>query len=334
MMIFSTKAVPEDEGFDRWREEFASRVFNADVIRLDQPAQEPFRTLDQALQLGELALTSCSGSPKGFSRSRKQASDGDDSFTFCINRWGRIELEQSGAATADDRPLVTLFDHSKPLERFAITHNERTQGKGVSVKSYNFTVPRRLILEAAPAAQEQVGKPLRQHERALQYLVWYTENLLRAPIVVAEPALAQRAGEHIFDFLAMLLGPTRDAAEIAAGRGWREGRLTAILSFVAANISDPRLGPRMIAEAHGISVRYVSQLMEGRGETISRYILRARLEKVARKLSDAAALHMRVGDLALACGFNDISSFNRAFKNHFGDSPRAYRRARANSAPS
>jgi AraC-like DNA-binding protein len=327
MIKFSTDDLPEAESFDRWREEFVGLIFNADVLPLHQSSYEPFRTLDRVLPLGDLALTDCSGVPKGFARSRKQASDGDDGFSFCVNRRGRIELAQAGSTVAEDRANIVMFDHGKPLERYALTHNAYTSGRGGIVKAYSFIVPRRRVLEAAPDALESIGKVLQRHGRALQYVVWYSENLLRTPGLVSDPTLAERAGEHIFDFLAVLLGPTRDAAEVAAGQGLRAARLMAILSYIDNNITNPELSVRTIAEAHGISARYVSQLMEDRGETAGRYILRSRLERVARLLSDQAAPASRFVDIALACGFNDISSFNRAFKSHFGESPRSFRQA-------
>jgi len=65
---------------------------------------------------------------------------------------------------------------------------------------------------------------------------------LAAPIT--GPALAGLAGDHLFDLIAMLIGPTRDAAELAAGRRLRSGRLMAILSYVDRNISTPPTEPQ------------------------------------------------------------------------------------------
>jgi AraC-like DNA-binding protein len=328
MIKFSTESLPEAERFDRWREEFMRPVYNFDVLRLHRPEHESFHTVDEVLKLGELGFAGCTGGPRGFSRSRKQASDGDDCFTFCVNRRGRIELSQSGSVLSVSRTRIVLVDHGRPVERLAVTPDAQTSHDDSTVRCYNYTVPRHRLLEAAPNVQDHVGKAVPGDGRVLQYLVWYTESLLSKPVTVAEPALASLAGDHVFDLIAMLVGPTRDAAELAVGRGLRASRLMAILSYVDRNLSNSNLSPRTIADAHGISVRYVSQLMEERGETIGRYIVRSRLERVAQKLSDPATLGTRVGDIALACGFNDISSFNRAFKGYFGESPRSYRRTK------
>src|SRR5208283_799598 len=53
------------------------------------------------------------------------------------------------------------------------------------------------------------------------------------------------------------------------------------------------------------------------------YVLRARLREAAVRL---AAQPNKVLDIALDCGFGDVSNFNRAFRAEFGVSPRVYRR--------
>lgn len=58
------------------------------------------------------------------------------------------------------------------------------------------------------------------------------------------------------------------------------------------------------------------------GTTPHQYILRARLRAAVERLVDEPA---KVIDIALDCGFDDVSNFNRAFRNEFGLSPRAYR---------
>jgi AraC family transcriptional regulator len=58
------------------------------------------------------------------------------------------------------------------------------------------------------------------------------------------------------------------------------------------------------------------------GLTPHQYVRRARLREAARRLAVEPA---KVLDIALDCGFGDVSNFNRAFRAEFGVSPRAYR---------
>jgi AraC family transcriptional regulator len=59
------------------------------------------------------------------------------------------------------------------------------------------------------------------------------------------------------------------------------------------------------------------------GITPHQYVLRARLRDAAWRLATETD---KVLDVALDCGFGDVSNFNRAFRAEFGLSPRTFRR--------
>lgn len=58
------------------------------------------------------------------------------------------------------------------------------------------------------------------------------------------------------------------------------------------------------------------------GVTPHQYMLRARLREAALRLVSRGD---KILDVALQCGFGDLSNFNRAFRTEFGRTPRAYR---------
>ena len=64
-----------------------------------------------------------------------------------------------------------------------------------------------------------------------------------------------------------------------------------------------------------MSTRYSSSA------SFSERVLEARLRRVSAMLSDRRYAGLRIGEIALACGFSDISYFNRCFRRRFGCSP-------------
>jgi AraC family transcriptional regulator len=58
------------------------------------------------------------------------------------------------------------------------------------------------------------------------------------------------------------------------------------------------------------------------GVTPHQYVRRMRLQKASVRL---AREKTKVLDIALDCGFGDVSNFNRAFREEYGMSPRRYR---------
>ena len=54
---------------------------------------------------------------------------------------------------------------------------------------------------------------------------------------------------------------------------------------------------------------------------LHQYVVRARLREAAVRLRVRSD---RILDIALDCGFGDVSNFNRMFRAEFGRSPRTY----------
>ncbi|MDX3498097.1 helix-turn-helix transcriptional regulator [Streptomyces turgidiscabies] len=105
-------------------------------------------------------------------------------------------------------------------------------------------------------------------------------------------------------------------------------RLAPILAWIEQNLSDLRLGPERVAEAHHVSLRQLHRLFTGTGTTCSQYILRRRLERIREDIlrydPDAS-----LTTIALRWGIDDPSYLSKVFRKHFGTSPREARRRRA-----
>ncbi len=101
--------------------------------------------------------------------------------------------------------------------------------------------------------------------------------------------------------------------------------LREIMEFVNHNISVVGLCPSRAAEHFGISARYVHKLFAASGTTFSTYVVNRRLEHIRSDLLAPACRNQPISNLAYRWGFNDLSSFNRAFKSRFGCSPTRFR---------
>jgi AraC-like DNA-binding protein len=111
-----------------------------------------------------------------------------------------------------------------------------------------------------------------------------------------------------------------EASPLAASYLLRE-----IMEYIAQNISDAHLSPRSAAEHFGISARYVHKLFATGNMTFNAFVAGKRLEHVRSDLLSLTCRRQPVSGLAYRWGFNDLSSFNRRFKQRFGCSPSQYR---------
>jgi AraC-like DNA-binding protein len=126
---------------------------------------------------------------------------------------------------------------------------------------------------------------------------------------------------HIHDLMALAIGATRDATEIAKSRGARAARLRAIKEDIANCLDQPDLSVATIAAQHRIKPRWIQRLFESEGTTFTEYVLAQRLVRAHRLLTDARYAGEKISAIALDAGFGDVSYFNRVFRRRYGVAP-------------
>lgn len=93
--------------------------------------------------------------------------------------------------------------------------------------------------------------------------------------------------------------------------------LQRIEQYVEKHLGNPDLAPPLIADACGLSVRYLHKLFNSTPYSLGEWIRLRRLEAVHRGLLDPNC-HLSIGELAMRWGFSDQAQFTRSFRQHFG----------------
>lgn len=138
---------------------------------------------------------------------------------------------------------------------------------------------------------------------------------------------AEAVGRYVLDLAAVALEATAEGGGVLLSRS-SAALLARIKSYMSDNLADPALSPATLAAAHGISVRHVHRLFHETGDSVGAAIRRARLERCRADLEDPRQRARSVTEIALRWGFNDSAHFSRAFREHFGVSPRSVRARR------
>ena len=129
--------------------------------------------------------------------------------------------------------------------------------------------------------------------------------------------------------------PRRSAADLrrgndrpatdAGGTATKAAILHRLCQTIERRLDDPDLTPARVAEAEGISERYLQKLFEGTGSSFTHYLRERRLQRTSADLSNPAEAHHSISEIAFRNGFNDSAHFSRAFRHRFGLSPREFR---------
>jgi AraC-like DNA-binding protein len=155
---------------------------------------------------------------------------------------------------------------------------------------------------------------------AFRLLMTYVTAMGREPGPASED-LQRLAAEHVHDLVALALGATRDAAEVARSRGVRTARLHAAKTFVMRHLGRYGLSAVTVAAHLGVTPRYVHMLFEASGLSFSEFVVAERLARAHRMLSALRHAGERISTIAYAAGFADLSHFNRAFRRRYGCTP-------------
>ena len=91
---------------------------------------------------------------------------------------------------------------------------------------------------------------------------------------------------------------------------------------------DPDLSAGALAEAIGATPRELSEVLTRElGQSFFEAVAARRVEEAKARLADPAQADATVLEILHASGFNSKSAFHRAFREHAGQTPSAYRRA-------
>jgi AraC-like DNA-binding protein len=303
---FSTEALPEPDRVEIFRELCGQKMIRLEVEPLPGPR---FRVDMLAQTLAGLDIAWSLNSPVRVNRTRQLLSDGNDK---CIFRWSDTasSAEHMGRqmkAGAGDAVILSGCDPG------SIALDSAAQIVG-------FSFPRAVLGSLLRDSDAWIARPIPGQSGSLQLLIRYL-RILRDEPAAAAPEVQRLAVLHIYDLLAIALGATPDAAEVARERGVHAARLRVVKADIADHVSDGDLSIADVAARHRLKPRYVQRLFESEGTTFTQFVCDRRLDAAYRMLASRRFDHKRIGDIAFEAGFNDLSYFNRAFRRRFEASP-------------
>jgi AraC-like DNA-binding protein len=307
---FSTDSFPAHERVAAWSEALSSHC--GVRIDVDLRSAAEFRSSAKITRISSFGLVEGSTMPYRQGNSRGMVLNDDVTFCAVLTApWGVSQLGRSLDLHPGDFSLLSNCDVS------VITVPEQCRHMGI-------TVPRASLKPLVPDIGDMFADRIPASSPALQMLLRYLD-LARRDNVVTTPELAAAFTDHVCDLLAVALGPTRDAAEQARARGLPAARLQAIKDDIAYNLCRSDLSVHSVAARHKVSARYVQKLFEESGCTFTQFVMEQRLAAAHKAL--AARSNVPIHSVAYGLGFNDLSHFNRAFRQRFGCTPGDVRNA-------
>ena len=109
-----------------------------------------------------------------------------------------------------------------------------------------------------------------------------------------------------------------------------EERFATIEACILKNLTNPELCAADVAGQCGISLRYMSRILQSKNTSYGKLVWDHRLSKAQEWLCSERMQAYSINEIALNAGFKSSTHFSRAFKAAFGQPPAGFRRARRN----
>ncbi len=313
LIQFSTDSVPERERLPYFRE-----ALGRSFTRLDLGPYDDRPVRYEATVHGFDGLGVIWGRTNGNIGRRTQSllTDGNDDFIFgtvlsgCSlpSQVGREFRMDAGAAVLLSCSDVGAKDYPVPTEFLTLR------------------IARRLLNGMAARPEDALARPIPANTEALRLLVDYIRLTLKNR-QLASPELRRLFTSYVSDLVALAVGATRDAADVAYGRGMRAARLQAAKAFITRNSRRADLSANIVATYLGVTPRYVHLLFETEGLSCNEFVVERRLVRAYEMLFDSQRSDRTISAIAFTVGFSDLSHFNRAFRRRFGMTPSEVRHA-------
>jgi len=315
--IISTAGVPARERFGFWRE-VSSKLWVSYDLRC-----EPEPALFQA-QVGVGAFGAVQASllttwPHVVTRTEKLIRRSDpEVFKFgCVIRGGAL-VERDGRQAELRAGDLTLFDTSRPFRGW---HLPGAQPPRLLLLQF----PRALLPLPAQVARElscvRIAGDHGVGALSSRFLRELAQRMDEFSV-----ADAARLAPLTLDLLTTAVAGALEAQDAVPEEARRRALLVRVHVFIRENLGDPDLGPRTIADAHHVSVRYLHKLFQAEARTVTELIRNTRLERCRLDLADPRLIGRPIRETAARWGFTNASQFSQAFRAAYGLSPSELRR--------
>jgi AraC-like DNA-binding protein len=303
----STDALPERDRLTVWREVYGRLLFNMEIAPIGDGA---FRAEVALRRLPGAGVSMGSRSPADFTITRPLLATASDNVVLAVVLKGRARASQLGrdeSVAQGSAILMTTCDVG--------THTLLDQGHHLTIQ-----LPREALAPLIPDLGARLMRPFAPDSHALKLMIAYAKAAMQLD-ASAPHDLQRRVAAHLRDIMGFLAGMREQDINAQGAGSIRAVRLHAIKMAIESQLGLHDLSAEMLAAAQHISSDYVRKLFRDEGTSLSDYVLTRRLARAHAMLIDPLRAGQRIASIAFESGFNDLSYFNRTFRQRYARSP-------------
>lgn len=308
---WNTQAVRPSERFAYWQDAINGVLAPRE---LQSASRQNFSGALLAYSLGGVSMTHGICSPLIVNRRRADIARSTKSAYYLVcPLQGALEANQSGRTATVGPGECTVVFTGEPF-RLEFKHKSN---------ALTAQLPHELIYNRVESIADRTAINLSSKTVTGKALAAFIQSLPQNRMR-AQPQQARTLSQILVNLTEATLRELDDPSELGS---CSSRRITgeAISDFIASHLKDPLLSPMRAARVFAVSERTIHAAMQEFGESFMAHVRQRRIDAIATELRTREASMRRISDIVFDWGFNDLSVANRAFRLHFGKSPRDYR---------
>jgi AraC-like DNA-binding protein len=285
-----------------WLQDMGRHVLNVDVTAL---GGAPVKASVEMTELPSLSIVGFELSPLTMSRAARHLDDGYDGLALSVPFLGTAFARQGSHDFTVAAGEAILLDARRPSD---LANTDAMSFVG-------FKLSRRWFAERGFALMTEHPLPL-QRSVALKLLIEY------AMAVVTHGADGHLANVYDLHISELITAALMDASGVASAQPviLRDARYRLIAQAIRRRATEPSFSLVDLARDIAHSERTIQAALGRHGESFSSLLRNERLAIAHGLLQSGRG--GPIAAIAFAAGFQDLSTFNRAFRERFGMQPR------------
>lgn len=312
----TTAEKPARERFDYWRDLICDEFVKLDCEDVAQ--QKNFvGEIRGGVGVADLRFSEVISDPQLVRRSKRQIARSTEE-EFLIS----FQLEQQGVVRQDGREALlnpgyfALYDSTRP---YTLSFNK-------PFHQFIVQIPRQVLAQHLMDPESYTAIPVCGTSGLGAILSNFIFSLAQE-LKHVQP-VCDELSENLVNMIAMAFTSTLMLEQVGSQSIVRATVKKRVRQYIDNNLCNPELSNAEIANAQGISTRYLHKLFEEEEQSIHRLILEKRMHKARDLLCDAAYSGYSIEKIAYSLGFSSPAHFSRIFKKQFGVSPSDMKSAR------
>lgn len=304
----STSELSKRDRLDYWRD-----IICDEFVQLDCEKVTPgdfIGELHGGVGVSQLRFSEVIADPQLVVRSPRQiarSAEADFLISFQLEQRGLIR--QNGREALLTPGSFAMYDSTRP---YWLTFKQ-------PFRQFVLQMPKELLSRHLINPEQYTAIPMSGRSGLGGVLSTFLFSLARElPNVHQDP---DELSDSLLELIALAFNSSPTLEQVGTQSIVRKSLRTRIRHYIDNNLRNPMLSNTHIANAMGISLRYLHKLNESGEETIRALIVRKRLERAHGLLTDAAYAGHSIEQIAFHTGFSSASHFSRSFKRHFGLNP-------------